>query len=78
MKLVAWKTVRSREGRPDEFYISFGKKPIDKNHPPSFLFNCREEDAKKAFGEEISKITGLCVIHPINLALSMRVVEDET
>ena len=77
MKFVAWKTVQSREGRPDEFLFSFGKEPVDKILPTFFyLFNLPEKEAREAFGDEIDNITGICVVHPINLTLSMRVKED--
>ena len=77
MKFVMWKTVHSREGRPDEFFFSIGKEPIEKKRPPFFLFNLREKEAREVFGDEIDKITGINVVHPINLTLSMR-VENET
>jgi len=76
MKFICWKTVQSREGRPDEFWYSFGKEPIIPNKP-FFLFKCSEKQAREAFGDEIDKITGICVVHPINLSLSMRAVEDD-
>ena len=72
MKFVAWKTVQSREGRSDEFLFSFGKKPINEKYPPSFLFYLHEKQAREVFGDEIDKITGINVVHPINLTLSMR------
>ena len=76
MKFVAWKTVQSREGRPDEFWFSFGKESIKKGYSPFYLFNLPEKEAREVFGDEIDKITGINVVHPINLTLSMRVVKD--
>lgn len=76
MKFVCWKTVQSREGRPDEFFFSIGKESIEKLRPPFFLFNLHEKEAREVFGDVIDKITGISVIHPINLTLSMRVEED--
>ena len=77
MKLVCWKTVQSREGKPDDFYISFGKLPATEFGKPLFLFACSEKDAREAFGEEIDKIKGLSVVHPIQFTLSMREEENE-
>jgi hypothetical protein len=70
MKLFGWKTVQSREGRPDEFYISVrykGKSP--------FIFNLSIEEAESLLGDEVKKITGICVTHPIKLTLFIK--EDE-
>ena len=75
-KLVAWKTVHSRENRPDEFFFSFAKESLDEFGKPFFIFNFREKEAREVFGDEIDKITGIAKVHLINLTLSMRVVED--
>jgi len=72
MNLVAWKTVQSRENRPDEFFISFGGETLT---TPFFLFHCSEKEARETFGDAIDKITGLNTIHPIKLTLSM--IEEE-
>lgn len=77
MRLVAWKTVRSRDGYPDEFWFSFGKESITKNHKPFYLFSCSEAEARKAFGDEVDKITGICIVHPINLVLSLRIENEQ-
>lgn len=74
MKLLVWKTVQSREGRPDEFWYSFGKETVSKR--PFFLFSCSETEAREAFGDEIDKIVGLNVVHPITLILSIRIVDE--
>jgi hypothetical protein len=72
MRLVVWKTVQSREGKSDEFFFSFGKESLIKGEKPLFMFCCSEEAAKEAFGEEVSKIVGICIVHPIKLTLFMR------
>ena len=76
MKMTAWKTVQSREGRPDEFFISFGKQGHLPRNSPFFLFSCPEAVAREAFGEEIDKINGIGKEHKITFTMSMR-EEDE-
>ena len=76
MKMVAWKTVQSREERPDEFFISFGKEIAGSSLHPFFLFSCPEAVAREAFGEEIDKINGIGKVHKITFTMSMR-EEDE-
>jgi hypothetical protein len=71
MKLVTWKTVLSRENRPDEFFFSFGKLSMDEFGKPFFLFSCSEKDAREAFGDEIDKLTGIAKVHPVTLTLSI-------
>lgn len=71
MRLVAWKTVRSREGRPDEFHFSFGKES-EIELRVFFLFSLDEKEARKLLGDGIDKITGICVVHPVTFTLTVK------